>query len=104
MGLSVGRSAPITLAKVGKKFLERDKAKKALDVHIEKVRKIPAKARKTHMDKHVDELKKIIDSFLRKELEYLSEIKILKEQVRSLQDKLFGRKSEKIPSGQKQLS
>ena len=53
---------------------------------------------------NVDELKQIIDSFLRKEHEYLSEIKILKEQLRCLQDKLFGRKSEKISSDREQLS
>ena len=55
----------------------------------------------------VDELKKIIDSFLKKEKEYLSEINILKEQIRCLQDRLFGRKSEKMPSDEnlpKQLS
>ena len=44
---------------------------------------------------NIDELKQIIDSFLKKEHEYVSEIKILKEQLRCLQDKLFGRKSEK---------
>jgi transposase len=52
----------------------------------------------------VDELKKIIDSFLRKEQNYQSEIKILKEQIRCLIDKLFGRKSEKSSSDNKQLS
>jgi len=52
----------------------------------------------------VDELKKIIDLFLRKEKGYLSEIDILKEQIRCLQDRLFGRKSEKSPSDEKQLS
>ena len=50
----------------------------------------------------VDELKKIIDSFLKKEKEYLSEINILKEQIRCLQDKIFGRKSEKRPSDDEQ--
>lgn len=53
---------------------------------------------------NVDELKKIIDSFLSKEKEYLSEIDILKEQIRCLQGKLFGRKSEKNSSDEKQLS
>lgn len=52
----------------------------------------------------VDELQKIIDSCLRKEKEYLSEIDILKEQIRCLTDKLFGRKSEKEPVDDKQLS
>jgi len=53
---------------------------------------------------NVDELKKIIDSFFRKEKEYLSEIHILKEQIRCLQDRLFGRNSEKRSSDEKQLS
>lgn len=48
---------------------------------------------------NVDKLKKIIDSFLKKEQEYLSEINILKEQILCLQDRLFGRKSEKTSSG-----
>jgi len=52
----------------------------------------------------VNGLKKIIDSFLRKEQGYLSEIDILKEQIRCLQDRLFGRKSEKRPFDDKQLS
>ena len=52
----------------------------------------------------VDELKKIIDSFIKKEKEYLSEITIMKEQIRYLQDKLFGRKSEKISLGFQQIS
>ena len=47
---------------------------------------------------NVDELKKIIDSFFRKEQNYQSEIKILKEQIRCLTDRLFGRKSEKSSS------
>jgi transposase len=53
---------------------------------------------------NVDELKKIINSLLKKEQEYLSEIKIMKEQILCLQDKLFGRKSEKTSSDDKQLS
>ena len=52
----------------------------------------------------VNELQKIIDSCLRKEKEYLSEIDILKEQIRCLTDRLFGRKSEKKPVDDKQLS
>ena len=52
----------------------------------------------------VDELKKIIDSFIKKEKEYLSEITIMKEQIRYLKDKLFGRKSEKISLGFQQIS
>ncbi|ACN17010.1 transposase (IS66 family protein) [Desulforapulum autotrophicum HRM2] len=52
----------------------------------------------------VNELQKIIDSYLRKEKEYLSEIDILNEQIRCLKDKLFGRKSEKKPVDDKQLS
>ena len=53
---------------------------------------------------NVDELKKIINSLLKKEQEYLSEIKIMKEQINCLLDKLFGRKSEKTLSDDKQLS
>jgi len=52
---------------------------------------------------NVDELKKIIDSCLSKEQNYLSEISILKEQIRCLQDRLFGRKSEKRPFDDNQL-
>ena len=40
----------------------------------------------------------LVDEFAKKERFYESEIKILKEQIRLLQDKLFGRKSEKIKS------
>jgi len=59
----------------------------------------------THIGtENVDELKQIIDSVLKKEQAYLSEINILKEQVRCLQDRLFGRKSEKISSDREQLS
>jgi transposase len=54
--------------------------------------------------KNVDELKQIIDSVLKKEQEYLSEINILKEQIRCLQDRLFGRKSEKLSPDREQLS
>jgi transposase len=51
---------------------------------------------KTHIETEpVDELTKIINSLLSKEQGYQSEIAILKEQIRSLQDRLFGRKSEK---------
>ena len=53
---------------------------------------------------NVDELKNIIDSVLKKEQSYLSEINILKEQIRCLRDRLFGRKSEKISSDREQLS
>ena len=53
---------------------------------------------------NIDELKQIIDSFFKKEKGYLSEINILKEQIRCLQDRLFGRKSEKIPSDDRQRS
>ena len=50
----------------------------------------------THIETEpVDELTKIIDSLLSKEQGYQSEIAILKEQIRSLQARLFGRKSEK---------
>jgi len=49
------------------------------------------------------DLKKIIDSLLKREQEYLSEIKIMKEQIRCLQDRLFGRKTEKISLGLQQI-
>ncbi|MBF0257435.1 MAG: IS66 family transposase [Desulfamplus sp.] len=59
----------------------------------------------THIETEpVDELKKLIDSFVIKEEAYQSEIAILKEQIRSLQDRLFGRKSEKRPSDDGQPS
>ena len=59
----------------------------------------------THIEtKNVDELKQIIDSVLKKEQEYLFEINILKEQIRCLQDRLFGRKSEKLSPDREQLS
>ena len=56
-------------------------------------------------EKAVD-LQKIIDDLLQKEKAYQSEINILKEQVKYLQNQLFGRKSDKEPadSGQIQLS
>jgi transposase len=40
----------------------------------------------------------LVDAFAKKEQFYESEIKFLKENIRLLQDKLFGRKSEKIKS------
>lgn len=40
----------------------------------------------------------LVDEFAKKERFYESEIKFLKEHIRLLQDKLFGRKSEKIKS------
>ena len=46
---------------------------------------------------NVDELKQIIDSFLRKEHEYLSEIKILKEQIRCLRTSCLAVKVRKFP-------
>ncbi len=49
------------------------------------------------------DLKKRIDSLLKKEQGYLSEIKIMKEQIRCLQDRLFGRKTEKISLGLQQI-
>jgi transposase len=44
----------------------------------------------------LDDIKKVLTSFSKKEEAYKAEIKILKEQIRSLQDKIFGRKTEKI--------
>ena len=59
----------------------------------------------THIETEpVDELKKLIDSFVIKEEAYQSEIAILKERIRSLQDRLFGRKSEKSHHDDGQLS
>lgn len=50
-----------------------------------------------------EDVKKVISAFLRKEENYKSEIKILKEQILSLQDKLYGRKTEKIHKDDGQL-
>ncbi len=55
-------------------------------------------------DNNVDALKQIIDSFLKKEQGYLSEINNLKEQISLLKARLFGRTSEKESSDCKQLS
>lgn len=51
----------------------------------------------------LEDVKKVISAFLRKEENYKSEIKILKEQILSLQDKLYGRKTEKIHKHDGQL-
>ncbi|MBL0732327.1 MAG: hypothetical protein JJW03_05700 [Desulfosarcina sp.] len=52
------------------------------------------------LSKNILELQQIkaslADEFAKKKRFYESEIKILKEQIRLLQDKLFGRKSKKI--------
>ncbi|NDY74534.1 IS66 family transposase [Desulfobacter hydrogenophilus] len=55
---------------------------------------------------NVINLQKMVDDLLQKEKSYKSEIKILNEQIKYLQDQLFGRKSEKKPveSNQVQLS
>jgi len=45
----------------------------------------------------------LIAVFERKEKAYQSEIRILKEQVQYLKDKLFGRRSEKLPKNDNQL-
>ena len=50
------------------------------------------------------DLEQIIDALLKKEQEYLNEIKRLKEQVNFLTNKLFGRNSEKTSLEDKQLS
>ena len=52
----------------------------------------------------VDTLKDIIDSFIKKEEAYQKEIDALKEQIRLLKARLFGRKSEKESFDPKQLS
>jgi transposase len=46
----------------------------------------------------------LVEEFDRKERNYQSEIKILNEQIKSLQDRLFGRKTEKIHKPDGQLS
>ena len=46
----------------------------------------------------------LVGEFDRKERNYQSEIKILQEQIKSLQDRLFGRKTEKIYKDDNQLS
>ena len=43
----------------------------------------------------VEKLQEIVLSLANKEQNYKSEIKILNEQIKSLRDKLFGRKTEK---------
>jgi transposase len=56
----------------------------------------------------IDELKEnlffLVGEFDQKERNYQSEIKILNEQIKSLQDRLFGRKTEKIHKPDGQLS
>ncbi|MFO8000282.1 MAG: IS66 family transposase [Marinilabilia sp.] len=56
----------------------------------------------------IDELKEtllsLVGEFDRKELNYKSEIKNLNEQIKSLQDRLFGRKTEKIHKDDGQIS
>ena len=56
----------------------------------------------------VEKLKEMVLSFLKdfanKEHNYKAEIKILNEQIKSLQDKLFGRKTEKISRDDGQMS
>lgn len=52
----------------------------------------------------VEKLQGIILSFANREQNYKSEIKILNEQIKSLRDKLFGRKTEKIHRDDGQLS
>ncbi len=53
---------------------------------------------------NTDDLTKMIDSLLKKEQDYLAEIKLLKEQVACLSNRLFNRSSEKINLDDKQLS
>ncbi len=57
----------------------------------------------THADT-LDDLKKSALDLFRQNQMYQSEIKILQEQIKCLQDKLFGRKSEKTPRDDNQLS
>ena len=57
----------------------------------------------SHAD-NLDDLKKIALNLFEENRLYKSENKILQEQIKSLQDKLFGRKSEKTPRDDGQLS
>ncbi len=51
----------------------------------------------------LEDVKKALSSFIEKEERYKAEIRILKEQINSLQDKLYGRKTEKIHIDDRQL-
>ena len=53
---------------------------------------------------NVCDLEQIIDSLLKKEQDYLSEIKLLKEQLNFFKNMLFARNSEKEAVEDKQLS
>jgi len=53
---------------------------------------------------NLDEVKKLALNLFEENRIYKSENKVLQEQIRSLQDKLFGRKSEKAPKDDGQLS
>lgn len=52
----------------------------------------------------VEKLQEIVLSFANREQNYKSKIKIFNEQIKSLRDKLFGRKTEKIHRDDGQLS
>ncbi|MGD9900876.1 MAG: IS66 family transposase, partial [Calditrichaceae bacterium] len=52
---------------------------------------------------NVTDLQEMINDLLRKEKNYKSEIKILNEQIKYLQNQLFGRKSEKKPINPNQV-
>ena len=52
---------------------------------------------------NVSELKKMVDVLLWKEQVYQSEINILQQLIKYLQDQLFGRKSEKKPPNPEQI-
>ena len=51
----------------------------------------------------IEKLKETLLSFSEKEKYYQSEIKILKEQIKILRDKIYGRKTEKILKVDRQL-
>lgn len=56
-----------------------------------------------HSESTTSEIEEIKAFFAESEKRYQTEIKLLKEQIQVLQDKLFGRKSEKRPVDDKQL-
>jgi len=56
-----------------------------------------------HSDSSISDLEKVVLSFEKKEKRYQAEIKILKEQIQLLKDRIFGRKSEKSAPDDRQL-
>jgi len=58
----------------------------------------------TDTKEELEELKLTIEKMVKSEDLYKSEIRLLKEQIDFLKDKLFGRKSEKLPKDDQQLT